>query len=153
MNKFNMIVVAWFILRITISIWFLNAADFFWRWPTDLYWKFENQNHAVKANSNTSSIVKLIRMGSLHGRVDPLAARLLAFLWLLSNRQRKARSGLSSMTKREDVLPQLIFCDLYLALFESHLRYDNVVWCSISSSELQARAKSLSPIDYWAHTI
>lgn len=84
-------------------------------------------------------------MGSLHGRVDPLAARLLAFLWLLSNRQRKARSGLSSMTKREDVLPQLIFCDLYLALFESHLRYDNVVWCSISSSELQARAKKPEP--------
>ena len=42
------------------------------------------------------------------------------------------------MKKLKDVLPQSNLCDAYHALFESHLRYGNVVWGSISSSELQA---------------
>ena len=28
-------------------------------------------------------------------------------------------------------------CDVYCALFESHIRYGNVVWGSLSSTELQ----------------
>ena len=42
------------------------------------------------------------------------------------------------MKKLKDVLPQSKLCDVYHALFESHLCYGNVVWGSISSSELQA---------------
>ena len=50
----------------------------------------------------------------------------------------KLAGGLSSLKKLKDVLPQSKLCDVYHALFESHLRYGNVVWGSISSSELQA---------------
>ena len=46
--------------------------------------------------------------------------------------------GLSSLKKLKDVLPQSKLCDVYHALFESHLRYGNVLWGSILSSELQA---------------
>ena len=40
------------------------------------------------------------------------------------------------MKKIKDVLPQSKLYDAYHALFESHLRYGNVAWGSISSSEL-----------------
>ena len=50
----------------------------------------------------------------------------------------KLAGGLSSLNKFKDVLPQSKLCDVYHALFESHIRYGNVVWGSISSSELQA---------------
>ena len=50
----------------------------------------------------------------------------------------KLAGGLSSLKKLKDVLPQSKLCDVYHALFESHIRYGNVVWGSISSSELQA---------------
>ena len=50
----------------------------------------------------------------------------------------KLAGGLSSLKKLKDVLPQSKLCDVYHALFESHLCYGNVVWGSISSSELQA---------------
>ena len=35
-------------------------------------------------------------------------------------------AGLSSLKKLMDVLPQPKLCDIYRALFESHLRYGNV---------------------------
>ena len=50
----------------------------------------------------------------------------------------KLAGGLSSLKKLKDVLPQSKLCDVYHPLFESHIRYGNVVWGSISSSELQA---------------
>ena len=50
----------------------------------------------------------------------------------------KLAGGLSSLKKLKDVHPQSKLCDVYHALFESHIRYGNVVWGSISSSELQA---------------
>ena len=50
----------------------------------------------------------------------------------------KLAGGLSSMKKLKDVLPQPKLCDVYHTLFDSHLRYGNVVWGSISSSELHA---------------
>ena len=50
----------------------------------------------------------------------------------------KLAGGLSSLKKLKDVLPQSKLCDVYHALFESHIRYGNVVWGSISSSEIQA---------------
>ena len=40
----------------------------------------------------------------------------------------KLAGGLSSLKKLKDVLPQSKLCDVYHALFESHLRYGNVVW-------------------------
>ena len=46
-------------------------------------------------------------------------------------------AGLSSLKKLKTVLPQSILCDVYRALFESHLRYGNVVWGSLSSTKLQ----------------
>ena len=49
----------------------------------------------------------------------------------------KLATGLSSLKKLEDVLPQSKLCDVYRALFENHLRYGNVVWGSLSSAELQ----------------
>ena len=49
----------------------------------------------------------------------------------------KLAAGLSSLKKRKDVLPQSKLCDVYRALFESHLRYGSVVWGSLSSAELQ----------------
>ena len=50
----------------------------------------------------------------------------------------KVAGGLSSLRKLKDVLPQSKLCDVYRALFESHLRYGNVVWGSLSPAELQA---------------
>ena len=49
----------------------------------------------------------------------------------------KLAGGLSSLKKLKDVLPQSKLCDVYHALFESHIRYGDVVWGTISSSELQ----------------
>ena len=63
----------------------------------------------------------------------------------------KLAGGLSSLKKRKDVLPQSKFCDVYHALFESHIRYGNAVWGIISSSELQVSQslhnRALSSID------
>ena len=44
----------------------------------------------------------------------------------------KLVGGLSSLKKFKDVLPQSKLCDVYHALFESHIRYGNVVWGTIS---------------------
>ena len=41
------------------------------------------------------------------------------------------------MKKIKDVLPQSKLCDVFRALFESHIRQENVVWESLSSAELQ----------------
>ena len=53
----------------------------------------------------------------------------------------KLAGGLSSLKKLKEVLPQSKLCDVYHALFERHLRYGNIVWGSISSSELQAHQR------------
>ena len=64
---------------------------------------------------------------------------------------RKLAGGLSSLKKLEDVLPQSKLCDVYHALLEIHLRYGNVVWGSIISSELHElqrfQNRALSIID------
>ena len=49
----------------------------------------------------------------------------------------KLAAGLLSLTKLKDVFPQSKLCDVYRALFESHIRCGNVVWGSLSSAELQ----------------
>ena len=60
-------------------------------------------------------------------------------------------AGLSSLKKLKDVLPQSKLCDVYRALFESHLRYANTIWGRLSSAELQTpqrlQNKALSMIE------
>ena len=50
---------------------------------------------------------------------------------------RKLVAGLLSLKKLKDVFPQSKLCDVDRALFESHTRYGNVVWGSLSSAKLQ----------------
>ena len=63
----------------------------------------------------------------------------------------KLAGGLSSLKMLKGVLPQSKLCDVYHTLFESHIRYGNVVWVTISSSELHAlqslQNRALSIID------
>ena len=49
----------------------------------------------------------------------------------------KLAAGLSSLKKLKDVLSQSKVCDVYRALFESHLSYGNIVWGRLSSAEIQ----------------
>ena len=49
----------------------------------------------------------------------------------------KLAAGFASLKKLKDVLSQSKLCDIHRALFESHLRYANALWGSISSAELQ----------------
>ena len=57
--------------------------------------------------------------------------------------------GLSSLRKLRNVLPQRKLDQVYKALFESHLRYGNIVWSTLSNTKLsqlqrlQTRAKKL----------
>ena len=51
----------------------------------------------------------------------------------------KLAGGLSSV-KLKNVLPQSKLCDVYRALFESHLCYVNAVWGNLSSTELQTQS-------------
>ena len=48
----------------------------------------------------------------------------------------KLAGGLSSLKKLKDILPQSKLCDVYRALFESHLRYGDVIWGSLSATNL-----------------
>ena len=48
----------------------------------------------------------------------------------------KVAGGLSSLKKLKDILPQSKLCDVYRALFESHLRYGDVIWGSLSATNL-----------------
>ena len=61
----------------------------------------------------------------------------------------KLKGGLSSLRKLKNILPQKKLDQVYKALFESHLRYDDIVWSSLSNTNmsqlqrLQTRAKKL----------
>ena len=48
----------------------------------------------------------------------------------------KLAGGLSSLKKLKDILPQSKLCDVYRAIFESHLRYGDVIWGSLSATNL-----------------
>ena len=50
----------------------------------------------------------------------------------------KLAAGLLFLKKLKDAPPQSKLCDVYRALFESHIRYGNVVWGSLPSAELQS---------------
>ena len=49
----------------------------------------------------------------------------------------KLAGDLSSVKRLRNVLPQSKLCNIYRALFESHIRYGNIVWGTPSSTELQ----------------
>ena len=49
----------------------------------------------------------------------------------------KITSGLSALKKLKNILPQSKLCGVYHALVESHLRYGNAVWGSLSNTNLQ----------------
>ena len=59
------------------------------------------------------------------------------------------KGGMSSFRKLKNILPQRKLDQVYKALFESHLRYGNVVWSALSNTKLsqlqrrQTRAKKL----------
>ena len=61
----------------------------------------------------------------------------------------KLKGGLSSLRKLKNILPQKKLDQVYKALFESHLRYGDIVWSSLPNTKLsqlqrlQTRAKKL----------
>ena len=61
----------------------------------------------------------------------------------------KLKGGLSSLRKLKNILPQRKLDQVYKALFESHLRYGNIFWSTLSNTKLsqlqrlQTRAKKL----------
>ncbi len=48
----------------------------------------------------------------------------------------KLKGGLGSLRKLKNILPQKKLDQVYKALFESHLRYGNIVWGSLSETKL-----------------
>ena len=48
----------------------------------------------------------------------------------------KVAGGLAAMKKLEGILPPPMLFQLYKALFESHLRYADVVWGSLSNTRI-----------------
>ena len=48
----------------------------------------------------------------------------------------KLKGGLSSLRKLKNILPQRKLAQVYKALFEIHLRYDNIVWSALSNTKL-----------------
>ena len=61
----------------------------------------------------------------------------------------KLKEGISSLRKLKDILPQRKLEIVYKALFESHLRYCDIVWNALSNTKLsklqslQIRARKL----------
>ena len=61
----------------------------------------------------------------------------------------KLKGGISSLRKLKDILPQRKLEQMYKALFESHLRYGDIVWNALSNNilsklqRLQIRARKL----------
>ena len=61
----------------------------------------------------------------------------------------KLKGGISSLRKLKDILPQRKLEQVYKTLFESHLRYGDIVWNTLSNTKLsklqrlQIRARKL----------
>ena len=54
------------------------------------------------------------------------------------NQLRKVAGGLAAMKKLKGILPQSMLFQVYKALVESHLRYADVLWGSLSNTKLTA---------------
>ena len=52
--------------------------------------------------------------------------------------KKKVAGGLAAMKKLKDVLPRSMLFQVYKALVESHLRYADVVWGSLSNTKISA---------------
>ena len=50
----------------------------------------------------------------------------------------KIASGLASLKKLKNIISQSQLMEVYYALVESHLRYANVVWGSLSDTKMEA---------------
>ena len=48
----------------------------------------------------------------------------------------KMSGGLTALKKLKNIIPQSQLFSLYYALIESHLRYADVIWCSLSKTKL-----------------
>ena len=48
----------------------------------------------------------------------------------------KVTGGLAAMKKLKGILQQSMFCQVYKAFLESHLRYAVVVWGSLSNTKI-----------------
>ena len=46
--------------------------------------------------------------------------------------------GLAALKKLKNIIPQSQLCNVYYALIESHLRYADVIWSSLSKTKLAA---------------
>ena len=55
----------------------------------------------------------------------------------------KINTGLMSLKRLENILPQSQLCCVYSGLVESHLRYGDVVWGSLNKSKIIALQSSL----------
>ena len=47
----------------------------------------------------------------------------------------KISGGLAALKKLKNVIPQFRLCNIYYALIESHLRYADVIWSSLSKTK------------------
>ena len=54
------------------------------------------------------------------------------------NQLRKGCWGVAAMKKLKGILPQSMLFQVYKALVESHLRYADVVWGSLSNTKTSA---------------
>ena len=61
----------------------------------------------------------------------------------------KVSGGLWSLKKLMKIVPQIQLVNIYYALVESHLRYANVVWGSLSN----AKVETLQRLQNRAHSI
>ena len=52
--------------------------------------------------------------------------------------KKKVAGGLAAMKKLKDILPRSMLFQVYKALVESHLRYADVVWGSLSNTKISA---------------
>ena len=52
--------------------------------------------------------------------------------------KKKVAGGLAAMKKLRDILPRSMLFQVYKALVESHLRYADVVWGSLSNTKISA---------------
>ena len=50
----------------------------------------------------------------------------------------KISGGLAALKKLKNVIPQFRLCNIYYALIESHLRYADVIWSSLSKTKIAA---------------
>ena len=54
----------------------------------------------------------------------------------------KIKTGLMSLKRLKNILPQSQLCSVYYGLFESHLRYDDVFWGSLNKTKKIALNKT-----------